>query len=118
DWHSTSCVTNLASGTADTDNPASPNICPIAGTGTDAATPAVDTTNEVQGAPGENNLDGVKSIPAASGTEGKSIGDQLAAAGPSGKSYQESLPITGANLVTYSDGFSRISLTSPQSPRR
>jgi len=105
DWHSTSCVTNLASGTADTDNPASPNICPIAGTGTDAATPAVDTTNEVQGTPGENNLDGVKSIPAASGTEGKSIGDQLAAAGHSWKSYQESLPITGANLVTYSDGF-------------
>jgi len=105
DWHSTTCLTNLASGIADTDNPASPNICPIAGSGTDAATPAVDTINEVQGTPGENNIDGVKSIPAASGTEGKSIGDQLAAAGRSWKSYQESLPITGANLVTYSDGF-------------
>jgi len=105
DWHSTSCVTNLASGMVDTDNPASPNICPIAGSGTDAATPAVDTINEVQGTPGENNIDGVKSIPAASGTEGKSIGDQLVAARRSWKSYQESLPITGANLVTYSDGF-------------
>jgi len=105
DWHSTSCTTNLASGVADTDNPASSNICPISGTGTDAATPAVDTTNEVQGTPGENNIDGVRSIPAASGIDGKSIGDQLVAAGRSWKSYQESLPITGADLVTYSDGF-------------
>jgi phosphatidylinositol-3-phosphatase len=105
DWHSTSCVTNLASGVPDTDNPASPNICPIAGSGTDAATPAVDTTNEVQGTPGENNIDGVKSIPAASGIDGKTIGDQLVAAGHNWKSYQESLPTTGADLVTYSDGF-------------
>ncbi len=105
DWHSTSCVTNLASGVPDTDTPASPNICPIAGSGTDAATPAVDTTNEVQGTPGENNIDGVKSMAAASGVEGKTIGDQLVAAGHSWKSYQESLPINGADLVTYSDGF-------------
>jgi hypothetical protein len=93
DWHSTSCTTNLASGFADTDNPLSPPICPIAGSGTDAATPAVDTTNEVQGTPGENNIDGVQSIPATSGIDGKSIGDQLVAAGHSWKSYQENLPI-------------------------
>jgi hypothetical protein len=105
DWHSTSCTTNLASGTTDTDNPASGPICPIWGTGTDAATPAVDTTNEVQGTPGENNIDGVKSIPAASGIVGKTIGDQLVAAGRSWKSYQESLPITGADLVNNADGF-------------
>jgi len=105
DWHSTSCTTNLASGVADTDNPASPPICPIAGSGTDAATPAVDTTNEVQGTPGENNIDGVQSIPAASGIDGKSIGDQLVAAGHSWKSYQENLPITGADRVNNSDGF-------------
>ncbi len=105
DFHNASCVTNLASGVADTDNPASPNICPIAGTGTDAATPAVDTTNEVQGTPGENNIDGVRSIPAANGIAGKTIGDQLVAARRSWKSYQENLPISGANLVTYSDGF-------------
>jgi len=92
-------------GIADTDSPASPAICPIAGTGTDAATPAVDTTNEVQGTPGENNIDGVRSIPAASGIEGKTIGDQLVGAGRSWKSYQESLPITGANLVNNADGF-------------
>src|SRR5258708_4872543 len=52
DWHNASCTTNLASWAVDTDSPASPNICPIAGAGTDAETPAVDTTNETQGAPG------------------------------------------------------------------
>ena len=51
DWHNFYCTTNLASGTANTDNPASSAICPIAGVGTDAATPAVDTTNEVTGPP-------------------------------------------------------------------
>ncbi len=105
DWHNAACTTNLASGIPDTDTPASPAVCPIAGTGTDAATPAVDTTNEVQGTPGENNIDGVRSIPAASGTEGKTIGDQLVAARRSWKSYQESLPIAGANLVNNADGF-------------
>jgi phosphatidylinositol-3-phosphatase len=105
DWHNAACTTNLTSGIPDTDTPASPAVCPIAGTGIDAATPAVDTTNEVQGTPGENNIDGVRSIPAASGTEGKTIGDQLVAARRSWKSYQESLPIAGANLVNNADGF-------------
>lgn len=49
------------------------------------------------------DLDGVKSVPAAA-TEGKTIGDQLVRAGLSWKSYQESLPITGADLVNYSNG--------------
>ena len=105
DWHNSSCSTNLASGIASTDNPPTPVICPIWGTGTDAATPAVDTTNEVQGAPGENNIDGIQSIPAAKNTVGKTIGDQLAAWGRSWKSYQESLPLGGADLVNASDGF-------------
>lgn len=105
DWHNNSCTTSLASGTPDTDNPPSPNICPIWGVGTDAATAAVDTTNEVQGAPGLNNIDGIQSIPAVQHTAGKTIGDQLAAWGRSWKSYQESLPVGGADLVNYSDGF-------------
>jgi phosphatidylinositol-3-phosphatase len=104
DWGNTTCVTNLASGIVATDNPPSPKVCPIAGSGTDAATPAIDMTNETQGPPGENNLDGVRSIPAAANTSGKTIGDQLAAARLSWKSYQESLPFTGAANVTYSDG--------------
>jgi phosphatidylinositol-3-phosphatase len=105
DWHNASCTPNLVSGAVATDNPASPKICPIAGVGTDAETPAVDTTNETQGTPGENDIDGVISIPAASNTTGKTIADQLVAAHLSWKSYQENLPIAGADNVTYSDGF-------------
>jgi len=109
DWHNKTCTTNLASGTANTDNPSSPDICPIFGEGTDAATPAIDCTNEVQCAPGsnagENNIDGVKSIPAAKDISGKTIADQLVAAGLSWKTYQESLPPQGADGINYSDGF-------------
>ncbi len=105
DWHNLTCITNLATGIANTDNPPSPNICPISGVGTDAETPAVDTTNEVQGTPGENNIDGVRHIPAAPNTLGKTIADQLVAAGRTWKSYQEDLPFPGADNVNYSDGF-------------
>ena len=105
DWHNTTCITNLASGTPDTDNPASPNICPIWGTGKDAATPAVDTTNEAQGTPGENNIDGIQSIPAANNIAGKTIADQLAAMQRRWKTYQENLPLGGPDTVNYSDGF-------------
>jgi phosphatidylinositol-3-phosphatase len=109
DWHNATCTNNLASATANTDNPSSPNVCPVYGTGTDAATPAVDCTNETQCAPGsnagENNIDGVKSIPAAKNIVGKSIADQLVAAGLTWKTYQESLPASGADGVNFSDGF-------------
>ena len=80
DWHSRSCVANLESETVNTDNPPSPDVCPIGGIGTDAATPAIDRTNEVTlpAIPAVLNIDGVQSIPAARNTVGKSIGDQLA----------------------------------------
>ena len=104
-WHSTSCATNLSTGIASTDNPyVASAICPIAGTGTDAATPAIDTTNESQGAPGTINIDGTQSIPAATNIVGKTIADQLAVLGLHWKTYQEGLPQRGANLVNYSDG--------------
>jgi hypothetical protein len=109
DWHNATCTNNLASVTPNTDSPASPNICPIYGTGTDAETLAIDCTNEVTCAPGsndgENNLDGVKSIPAATNIVGKTIADQLVAAGLTWKSYQESLPDAGADGVNFSDGY-------------
>ncbi len=105
DWHNGNCTTNLASKIVATDNPPSPLICPIWGTGTDAATPAVDTTNETTGLPGDNNIDGVQSIPADSHIVGKTIADQLAAERRTWRSYQESLPFTGADLVNVSDGF-------------
>lgn len=105
DWHNFYCFTNLATKVANTDTPASGAICPISGEGTDAAVPAIDTTNETQGPLGENNIDGQASIAAASNTIGKSIADQLAEAGMSWKSYQESLPPGGADEVNNSDGF-------------
>jgi phosphatidylinositol-3-phosphatase len=104
DWHDLGCITNLASKTVATDNPPSPNICPIWGTGTDAPTPVFDLTNETQGPPPEVNIDGVQSIPAAA-TIGETIADQLVAKGSSWKSYQENLPLGGADRVNYSDGF-------------
>jgi len=109
DWHNEKCTTNLTSGTVNTDVPSSPNVCPLDGTGTEAATPAIDCTNETQcpkgSNDGENNLDGVKSIPASTTVVGKTIADQLVEAGLSWKSYQESLPSTGADGVNFSDGF-------------
>jgi phosphatidylinositol-3-phosphatase len=104
DWHNAACVNNLTSGTASLDNGQFGNICPIYGTGTDAATPAVDFTNETSGPPGENNIDGVQSYSANPNTVGKTIADQLAERGLSWKSYQESLPLSGADKVDTSDG--------------
>ena len=105
DWHNFNCLPNLVSATVSTDTPASPNICPIGSMGTDAATPAVDTTNETTGPPGVNNIDGIQSIPAATNISGKTIVDQLAEMGRTWKSYQESLPPQGADGVNTSDGF-------------
>jgi hypothetical protein len=102
DWHDGGCQPNIASGV--TDNEAlGAAVCPIAGTGTDAATPAIDYSNETSGPPGILNIDGVKSYVAAPVT-GEMIGDQLVAAGKSWKSYQENLPAGGADGVDTSDG--------------
>jgi phosphatidylinositol-3-phosphatase len=111
DWHKVGCVSTLDSPVPNTDIPSSPNVCPIAGTGTDAETPALDLTNECSDAahspcpPGFVDIVGNLSIPAASNTVGKTIADQLAERNSTWKSYQESLPPTGADGVTYSDGF-------------
>jgi hypothetical protein len=105
DWHNSQCTPDIVAKTVNTDTPASPSICPIAGTGTDAETPVIDYTNETQGPPGNINVDGKVSFAASPGTLGKTIADQLAARHGSYKSYQESLPIAGADLITYSDGF-------------
>lgn len=103
DWHNATCTTNLASGIPDTDNPPSPNVCPIAGTGTDANTPVFDCTNETQGPPCEVNVNGKMSFPAAP-TTGMTIAEQLATAGKTWKTYQEDLPLSGPDGVNYSDG--------------
>jgi len=105
DWHNSTCSTQLLLGGRRIDINPIPPVCPIDGTGTDAATPAVDYTNEASSPNGINNIDGHFSIPAAKNTVGKTIADQLAAAGLTWKSYQESLPPAGADKVNYSDGF-------------
>jgi hypothetical protein len=105
DWHNSSCTNNLASGKASLDTSGVPNICPIWGTGTDAATPAIDMTNETTGPPGILNIDGKQSISAVTNTSGKTIADQLAALGRSWRSYQEDLPGVGADNINYSDGY-------------
>ena len=104
DFHNASCAPNLSTGIPNTDNPPSSNICPISGSGTDAATPVLDCSNEVTGPPCEVNVDGKKSYAAVSTTLGITIADQLVDAGKTWKTYQESLPLTGPDLVTYSDG--------------
>ena len=104
DWHNGSCQPNLATGVPNTDNPPTGDICPIAGTGKEAATPLFDKTNEAQGNPGLINIDGHHSYPASTNISGKTIADQLVAKGLSYKSYQESLPLSGADKVNYSDG--------------
>ena len=107
DWHVTTCTTNLDSGITSFDVSSSPNVCPIWGTGTDAATPVFDLTNETSppSITSVTNIDGIQSIPAAKNIVGKTIGDQLADSGKSWKTYQESLPPAGADLVNNSDSF-------------
>jgi len=107
DWNNQACSTNLATGAANTDNPASPDVCPIGGTGMDAATPPFDTVNEIT--PPSilkvTNIDGsTPAIPPAH-TVGKTIADQLVEHGMTWKSYQESVPTAGAAGVNFSDGF-------------
>jgi hypothetical protein len=103
DWGSTSCVSTLRGGPSN-ENSADSSICPVSGKGLDEATPALDVTNETTGLPGDINIDGTHSYPAAP-TVGKTIADQLTAAGKTWKAYEESLPLTGAYGVNTSNGF-------------
>jgi hypothetical protein len=102
DWHNATCQPNIVSGVDNLEADSTP-ICPIAGTGTDADTPAVDYTNETSGPPGVLNVDGIVNFPPAP-TVGESIGDQLVAAHKSWRSYQEDLPPGGADGVNTADG--------------
>jgi hypothetical protein len=95
DWHNMNCQSTLAAPVLE----GGPVTCPIAGTGMDAATPAVDTSNE-----------GTASEPiyntplAPAPTVGRSIADQMDERGLAWKSYQEDLPPYGADRVNNSDG--------------
>ena len=102
DWHNASCQPNLVTGVTNWEATTTP-ICPISASGIDAATPAIDYTNEDPGYP-TINIDGVKSYAADPNIVGMTIADQLVAAGKTWKSYQESLPLGGADNINYSDG--------------
>src|SRR6185503_18236056 len=74
DWHNATCTPNLALGTVVTDNPPSPNVCPISGSGTDGETPIIDHTNECSPAPcnpGLIDINGTMGFRAAPNTVGK-----------------------------------------------
>src|SRR5579863_835091 len=106
-WHNSNCVSTLS---VPVDESTSPAIsCPIAGSGMDAATPAVDTTNE------GTATEPIHNIPfAPAKTVGISIADQLVEHGMSWKSYQEDLPPYGADKVNASDGL--VSNTTQSEP--
>ena len=111
DWHNANCVSNLELGMT-ADESATTNTCPIAGSGMDAATPAVDTTNE-----GTSTVPVYNDPIAPARTVGMSIGDQLVEAGLTWKSYQENVPPSGADRVNASDGLlSNLTQTAPGVP--
>lgn len=102
-WGSTNCTSTLRGGPSN-EHSSDSSICPVAGSGTDEATPVIDYSNETSGQPGDINIDGVHSYNAAS-TLGITIADQLLAAGKTWRTYQESLPLTGAYGVNTSNGY-------------
>ncbi len=123
DWHSTTSQSTLAPSAADSisyqlldqNHPVGQAtvVCPIAGHGYDAATPAIDWTNEDYPAitnpalrtvwNGSWDIDGKLGY-ASAPTAGMTIADQLMRAGMTWKTYQQSLPLGGADRVDYSDG--------------
>jgi phosphatidylinositol-3-phosphatase len=107
DWHNASCTPNIQSNITAWDLPSVPPNCPIWGTGTDAATPLVDYSNETEPptVTAVTEINGTLAIPADTKILGSSIADQLTAVGMTWKSYQEGLPPTGANNLNYSDGY-------------
>lgn len=110
DWHNANCVSTLS---VPVDESSAPITCPISGSGMDAATPAVDTTNE--GTPSEPVYN--DPVPAAK-TMGITIADQLVERGMTWKSYQEDLPPYGGDRVNYSDGLvSTITQSEPGMPK-
>ncbi len=106
DWHNKNCAPNITPGhVTNTDSPTTGPVCPITGTGTDAAAPVLDTSMNETATPPLTNINGSLAIPASTKIDGISIADQLVRAGKSWKSYQEGLPLTGADGVNVSDGF-------------
>jgi hypothetical protein len=62
DWGNSTCSPNIVSATTSFDTSAFPNICPIWGTGTDAATPVLDPSNEDNPHNSLNNVAGFEAL--------------------------------------------------------
>src|ERR1700722_19372069 len=57
DWHDANCTSRLVPGRkTSTDNPSTGTVCPIAGIGTDAPTPALDNSMNETGTPPLTNI--------------------------------------------------------------
>ncbi|MGH9563506.1 MAG: alkaline phosphatase family protein, partial [Terracidiphilus sp.] len=104
DWHDSACTPNIIAKTVSLESTPTA-ICPIFGSGTDAATPIIDLSNETSGPPGAIDVDGKIGFAANPHTVGETIADELVNVGLNWKSYQESLPPTGADGVNNADGF-------------
>ena len=66
DWHNKNCQPNITPGhVTNTDNPSTGLVCPITGVGTDAPTPALDTSLNETSTPPLTNLNGSLAIPAS-----------------------------------------------------
>ena len=128
DWGNTMCKPNIVTKIVNADNNGgnapikidTGDVCPIAGTGEDAETPAVDNWNEVgTDANGKvvipylADIDGIKSVGSGS-VDAETIADQLVKFGLTWKTYQESLPLGTIYGVNYSNG-SASNLTDPNS---
>jgi phosphatidylinositol-3-phosphatase len=116
DWHDAHCRSNLLTAMTSNESVSAP-ICPIAGTGTDAATPAIDYANETKGTPGvpstgDWNLDGVKSIPAANNIVGKTIADQLVSPARAGRATKRICRLPVPTVSTWPTAYGRICRTS------
>ncbi|MBV8147165.1 MAG: phosphoesterase [Gammaproteobacteria bacterium] len=104
DWHNGACQTNLSTGVPSLDESSYPNICPLSGSGTDAATPVIDNSNLEGNSPGPViNVDGTVGYPAEH-TVALSLAHELVASGRTWKAYEESLPPSGADGVNLADG--------------
>ena len=109
DWHNATCTTHLALGHAVARQPAAPPICPIAGTGTDAATPVFDNTNETTPARRSRRcteIDGTHVDPRGDRHDRQ---DHRRPArrrrARAGRATRRDVSPGGADLVNYSDGY-------------
>jgi hypothetical protein len=118
DWHNTTCKPNLATGAPDLDNPNGGAVCPIAGTGTDAATPAIDCTNEYTSPACGNDIDGVKAYAADAKSPARRLRTNSPALTAVGRPIRKAFQSRDRIWSITATANTAISPTSPRSCRR